>query len=459
MTLYLKYRPQKVSELDLVSVRNTLEKILSSKNIPHAFLFAGPKGTGKTSSARILAKTLNCTQLVQSLEPCGECDQCKSIAKGTNIDVVEMDAASNRGIDDIRILRENIKLAPARAKYKIYIIDEAHMLTTEAANALLKTLEEPPAHVVFVLATTNPEKLPQTINSRLTVVNFNKATDVEIVTKLQNIAKEEKIDFEADTFELIAKASDGSFRDAVKNLEMLVMQNSKLTVELVREVLYQTNIANPGNLAKFLDLNQIDQAIAEVEKISTQGANIKLFMDQLISLYHQRLISAIQSNHDTSETSKFLKLLSKAKQEVSISPVVQLPLELAILKYKKKADSAPVKKTLEIAKNSNPPQKWDEVLVQMRNKNASIEALLRASKPISFDGKTLTLGVYYKFHKERLEAGTNRITLENTLALVYGDSIRVDCVLTEKPAALKKEAILEEPNRDLASVAKEIFGA
>src|SRR3989344_2502969 len=161
MTLYLKYRPQKISELDLKAVRESLEMALKKEEVPHAWLFAGRRGTGKTSAARILAKNLNCEK-----GGCGKCEICREVADGSYPDVVEIDAASNRGIDEIRTLREQVALAPMRGRYKVYIIDEVHMLTTEAANALLKTLEEPPAHVVFVLCTTEMEKLPETVVSR-----------------------------------------------------------------------------------------------------------------------------------------------------------------------------------------------------------------------------------------------------------------------------------------------------
>src|SRR3989344_5265882 len=197
-TLYLKYRPQKISELDLSDVRDLLSKIVSSGKIPHAFLFEGPRGSGKTSAARIIAKVLNCTNLSKDGEPCNECEQCVSITKGTNIDVIEMDAASHRGIDDIRLVRDSVKLSPSSAKKKVYVIDEAHMLTTEASNALLKTLEEPPGHVVFILATTNPEKLIDTIKSRTVRINFHKATVAEIVKSLTNVVTKEKLAYKND---------------------------------------------------------------------------------------------------------------------------------------------------------------------------------------------------------------------------------------------------------------------
>ena len=158
--LYLKYRPKNIDELDLKVAREALSEIVKSGNIPHAFLFSGPKGTGKTSAARILSKIVNCENRKKgAINPCNKCESCKSIDKGASLDIIELDAASHRGIDDIRALKEAIKLSPSSSEKKIYIIDEAHMLTTEASNALLKTLEEPPSHALFVLATTNPEKL------------------------------------------------------------------------------------------------------------------------------------------------------------------------------------------------------------------------------------------------------------------------------------------------------------
>src|SRR3972149_10667302 len=229
MTFYLKYRPQKLEELDIAPVRESLKNVVSSGQIPHAFLFSGPKGTGKTSAARILAKILNCEK--KGKEPCNKCDQCLSITKGSNIDVIELDAASHRGIDDVRALRDAVKLSPARARRKVYIIDEAHMLTTEASNALLKTLEEPPSHVVFILATTNPEKLLDTIKSRTVRVSFKKATEAEIVKSLIYVLESEKKKYEKEVLELIARNVDGSLRDAKKVLEELLINDALTDLE------------------------------------------------------------------------------------------------------------------------------------------------------------------------------------------------------------------------------------
>jgi DNA polymerase-3 subunit gamma/tau len=237
-TLYLKYRPQKIDELDIAEARESLGKIVKSGEVPHAFLFSGPKGTGKTSAARIIAKIVNCES--GGAKPCDKCDQCKSISVGGNIDVIEIDAASHRGIDDVRTLRDAVKLSPAQAKKKVYIIDEAHMLTTEASNALLKTLEEPPEHVMFILATTNPEKLIPTIRSRTTNINFRKATDDEVIRSLLRVVAGEKKKISEASLSLIAKAANGSFRDATKILEQLFTEEKSLAEEDIKEYLFQT---------------------------------------------------------------------------------------------------------------------------------------------------------------------------------------------------------------------------
>jgi len=236
MVLYRKYRPQKIAELDIENVREKFVHILSSGRIPHAFLFSGPKGTGKTSAARIVAKVINCELRIKNqesstknIEPCNKCESCVSITEGRNLDVLEIDAASNRGIDEIRELKEKIKLSPVSARFKVYIIDEVHMLTTEAFNALLKTLEEPPAHAIFILATTEMEKLLPTIVSRCARVDFAKATNEEIAHSLERVIKGEKLKIaDADKFvSLIAGSSEGSFRDALGELQKVINFYSK----------------------------------------------------------------------------------------------------------------------------------------------------------------------------------------------------------------------------------------
>ena len=248
-TFYLKYRPQTFADLDSVSSREELINVFSSKNIPHAFLFTGTKGIGKTSAARIVAKAVNCfgknqkskikdqneNGKIVEYEPCNECDACVSITAGNNVDVMEIDAASFTGVDDIRDLREKIKLAPAGLKYKVFIIDEVHRLSGSAFDALLKTLEEPPKHVIFILCTTDPEKLPKTIISRCQRINFKKATKKEIVERLKKNCQAEGLEFEEEALGQIVKLSEGSFRDAVKFLEQ-VSFSGKISLAEVQKI-------------------------------------------------------------------------------------------------------------------------------------------------------------------------------------------------------------------------------
>ncbi len=492
MTYYLKYRPQKLEELDSENVRESLKKIVSSGKIPQAFLFAGPKGTGKTSAARIIAKIVNCENNQKELkEPCDQCEQCKSIAKGSNLDVIELDAASHRGIEDIRALREAVKLAPAKARKKIYIIDEAHMLTTEASNALLKTLEEPPNHVVFILATTNPEKLIETIRSRTTQVLFKKASVGEIKRSLTRVVKGEKIKVDDESLEIIAEKSEGSFRDAVKILEQLIVEKRSLKSEDIKEYLLQHAVFNIDDLIAALLAKDTKKCLSLIEGAALKGVSMQELTENVLANLRVSLLAKMGIGEETlpelgkDEIVFMINLFSRAGVELKGALIEQLPLELAVVEWCTSGVTSPEKsiRSTSSANTSVPksePEKekrpikdlkelseevWRELLATIKPINTSIEALLRAAKPISFDGKDLTLGVYYRFHKEKLEEGMHRKILEEVAAHVLGHpSIRVICTLTEPPSkkipkAEKQETILtEEEDKDIIKVAEEIFG-
>ena len=280
--LYLKYRPLTISQLDNTEIRLRMEAVAVSTPLPHAFLLVGPKGTGKTSTARILAKVANCPQVAINKDVCGKCEVCTRIASGAAMDLVEIDAASNRGIDDIRSLREKVNLLPSELTRKVYIIDEVHMLTREAFNALLKTLEEPPAHVVFVLCTTEPEKVPPTIRSRCLEIKFRRATRRDLISKLFKVAKGEEIEITKAAVEIIADEAGGSFRDGIKLLEQLAEGRDKLDEKWVEkelraylnsaDKLYEVMLA--GELKEGLEA--IDRVLAdeiEVVKLLQSMAN------------------------------------------------------------------------------------------------------------------------------------------------------------------------------------------
>lgn len=315
MTLYLKYRPQTINEIDITTVRESLTNILKSGNIAHAFLFSGPRGIGKTSLARILAKAINCEKLSKDNEPCNSCSKCTSITNSNNIDVIEMDAASNRGIDDIRNLRDQVKLAPSSSKAKVYIIDECHMLTTEASNALLKTLEEPPSHVYFILATTNPEKLPETVKSRVTLIQFSKATDDEILRCLKRVVEGEKLKISEPDLTKIVKISKGSFRDAVKTLERYSVDSSFLN---------QNQNSDISNLVELIVNKELDKALEIVKKSN----NIENLTDQIIENLHQRILVS-----KSKELIPLIEFILTSKDMVRYSPIEELPLELSLIKW------------------------------------------------------------------------------------------------------------------------------
>lgn len=450
MTFYLKYRPQTLEELDSVEVRESLKRIVSSKEFPHAFLFAGPKGTGKTSAARILAKIFNCES---KKAPCGKCEQCISIMKGNNLDVVELDAASHRGIDDVRSLRDAVKLSPARAKKKVYIIDEAHMLTVEASTALLKTLEEPPAHVVFILATTNPEKLIATIRSRTTEIIFRKASIEEIEHSLEKVIKGENIKIDKEIISLISQESNGSFRDAVKALERYALEGDNF---LISQKKYDT-----GEFTALLLNKEREKLLGQVQELEKNGISIEGFIKDVLEVLRVNI---------SKENVLVIELLIEAVKQMNYSPIEELPLEIAIVKWCHTEQDPALqdeveekKQEIKINGDNFDDNTWRTILARIRPINASIEALLRSSKPIGFDGKTLTLGVYYRFHKERLEDGHHRRILEDVITDVVGTPVRVICILTELPVRIieevKKEPILtENAEADIIKVAEEIFG-
>lgn len=343
MAFYLKYRPKKISEIDNKQVREKLPSFFSSNSFPHTFLFTGPKGIGKTSTARIIARLINCEKgpsfkkhWVFS-EPCNQCETCLSIIKGSNMDVLEIDAASNRGIDEIRQLRERIGFTPSSAKFKIYIIDEVHMLTTEAFNALLKTLEEPPAHAVFILCTTEKHKVPETIVSRCTNIAFSKASEEELLRSLTRIVKGEKLKISPQALSLIAFQSDGSFRDGTKLLEQIAsVQKESISEEDVRSILSLVHIKEKEILKYLLNKQAketLDLIIASVNK----GVDPKVLTKALLLEFHRLLLRCVAEGDkgklSLTDLKKLINLFSRADSDIKYSPVPQLPLELAVVEY------------------------------------------------------------------------------------------------------------------------------
>lgn len=282
VALYRQWRPQDFDALvGQKAVKTTLKNALVSGKIAHAYLFSGPRGTGKTSMARILAKALNCEQ-GPTAEPCGQCGNCQRIVQGTSLDVIEIDAASNTSVDNIRDLREQVAFTPAESRYKVYIIDEVHMLSTGAFNALLKTLEEPPAHAVFILATTDPQKVPATIQSRCQRFEFRRVTVDEIAEHLAMVAAGSGIEADADALRLIAIQAEGGMRDALSLLDQCGVMAKRVTVATVREVLGIVGREALHELTGAIGRRQLPQALATLNLLLEQGKDVKQVLTELI---------------------------------------------------------------------------------------------------------------------------------------------------------------------------------
>lgn len=281
VALYRKWRPQGFDSLvGQEAVRTALTNALETGRIAHAYLFAGPRGTGKTSTAKILAKAVNCEH-GPTPNPCNKCQNCVRINDGTSMDVFEIDAASNRGIDEIRDLREKVAFAPVNGRYKVYIIDEVHMLTTEAFNALLKTLEEPPPHVIFILATTEPHKIPATIHSRCQRFDFKRVTDSDIVKRLREVADGSGIAADEDALQLIAVQADGGMRDALSLLDQCGVMAERVSAETVRSVLGIVGREALRELVKAVGEGNVPKSLELLEALLAGGKDVKQIITEL----------------------------------------------------------------------------------------------------------------------------------------------------------------------------------
>ena len=360
LVLYRKYRPQNFFEvIGQEHVVQTLTNAIKSDILSHAYLFAGPRGSGKTTLARLLAKALNCqNRKKDQFEPCNKCDSCLEINKNNSIDLIEIDAASHRGIDEMRELREGVKFAPSKSKYKVFIIDESHQLTKEASNALLKTLEEPPHHALFILATTEIHKMIPTIISRCQRFDFKKLTVQEIIKRLDFIAKKEKVKIDQKALELIAFNAEGSFRDAESIFgQILNFQDStkEITVQEIKDLLGLVEI---NLISEFIDLlikKDSAQAFKFINNIMEKGIDLQEFVKALINYSRQTLILKIIGLNESQsiitgltkenfekmvkqtesfqekQLSEIINCFLQAENKMKYASIIQLPLELAIV--------------------------------------------------------------------------------------------------------------------------------
>ena len=336
IALYRKYRPQNFSEVvGQEPIKLALSNALQQDKVVHAYLLAGPRGTGKTSLAKIFAKTLNCLDGSDKITACNTCVNCLSITAGNNMDVFEIDAASNRGIDEIRNLRDNVKFTPASCKYKVYIIDEVHMLTIEAFNALLKTLEEPPAHVIFILATTEVHKIPITIQSRCQRFDFRKLTITDLEQRLAYVAQDSQMEITPEALTIIALQADGALRDALSLLEQASIVESPISAASLRLMLGSIHKEQLRELLLLLAEKNTASLLISLNKILNAGKDSRNLLYELINYLRALLIAKFQPQDPSilladslSEILKFQKLFSETQITTIINFLQQLLQDL-----------------------------------------------------------------------------------------------------------------------------------
>ena len=500
-----KWRPRNFDEVvGQDHVTKTLKGAIHSNKLAHAYLFAGPQGVGKTSCARILAKALNCEK-GPTENPCGTCSPCMEIAEGRSLDVIEIDGASNRGIDEIRTLRDNVKFAPLNGRYKVYIIDEVHMLTQEAFNALLKTLEEPPPYVKFIFATTQPQKVLPTILSRCQRFDFIRIPNLKIIEKLKEIAHDEKISIGDDIFFTIAKASDGSMRDAESILDQLIsFSEEKIKLGDVISVL--------GIIEQEVFLNFVDDVVASdaagalnlIGDVMAKGKDMNYFLDGLLEHYRNLMVLkitktdreglidlpqdvlakvALQASHLTlSDVMLSINHIFAAQDLAKKLNATRIPLEILSVKL----SMLGVKKSVETKKSPVPPSseiksgfsilkeergavdnvlssfspkidcslediknKWDALIENLSSVKMSLATYLKEATPIGIEKDFLIIGFSKTavFFKEALAHKDNMELLEKALSTVCGVSLRVKLEIVEGFTSDrdKEEAVEETP--------------
>lgn len=470
MNLYLKYRPRTIDELDLSSVRKTLNDMVSSGNVAHAYLLTGPRGAGKTSTARVLARIVNCVQNGEKLgEPCNDCSACQSILNGAAVDVIEIDAASNRGIDDIRELKEKIRLSPAILRKKVYIIDEVHMLTTEAFNALLKTLEEPPSHSLFILCTTELHKVPETIVSRCSRIQFTKATIGEMKRSFKRVVEGEGKSVSPEGLEYLAKMVDGSFRDGVKILDQVLANADKVELGDIEQVVSGSAGYKIEALVDAMIAKDVDESFGKLNGAIADGVDLTYLIVSLMRALRDKLLSGSVGI----EVTKLIFTLDEVARRLATSLDGELLLQVAIVEWcnesiqpvgksvksasqqvgepanqnirqSENSDSQKISKSESQIKSLNIPSVdasdvWKQVLGSLGKNNLAIDTILAKARPGNIHGDELTVYVAYDFHRQQLMSEKNLVILEGMITRAVGRPMRVKCEIATTPTATQAQ--------------------
>ncbi len=491
--LYRKWRPQTwEAVIGQPHVISTLRNALAAGRVAHAYLFAGPRGTGKTTTARLLAKAVNCLEEDLSIRPCGKCEPCLAVSQGRFLDLIEIDAASNTSVDDVRDLRDKINFAPNQGRYKVYIIDEVHMLSTAAFNALLKTLEEPPPHAIFILATTEVHKIPATVLSRCQRHEFRRIPLQEIVAQLTQMSAEEGIQAEPEALTLIARQSTGAMRDAISLLDQLASTGKKITLEMAQNVLGAAASQSVLAVVEALIARQAGSGLDRIHEALDGGSDARQLTRQIVDYLRDVLLIKLGDVKQVDGTAEVKALMEQHARQLSASELLRLirifnysagearnawqpslPLELAFVEAlesltnaaesvptgpttsgqnlsrastktaispptKAQAtppasetsdETAPASGSADAQANKRLAEAWPQILHLVRQQSQPAYATLNSSTSRLLSGNHLTLSFASNLLKGKMERPENLSLLQNALKQVLGRELMIRCVV------------------------------
>jgi DNA polymerase-3 subunit gamma/tau len=518
--LYRKWRPRRWDQVvGQEHVVRTLHNAVAGGRVSHAYLFAGPRGTGKTSTARLLAKAVNCLDEKPANRPCDACDPCTAIQEGRFLDLIEIDAASNTSVDDVRDLRDKINFSPNQGRYKVYIIDEVHMLSTAAFNALLKTLEEPPAHAIFILATTEVHKIPATVLSRCQRHEFRRIPVTEIVAHLQALAEAEGLEIDQEVLTFIARQATGSLRDAISLVDQLASSDQGITLDLAQRVLGTATSQAVLEMVQALLASDAGRGLDLIQSALDAGGDPRQFARQLVDYLRNVLLIKMDSADQVDATSEVRARMAEHARALSMAQLLEvigafnraaseirnawlprLPLELAFVEALQALDGGPAPAASQPAPAARPAgpggdkveqadaaaadrpgpasdqgegqaeteaepgslrhiaRHWRQVLQVVRKRNPQTQALLNSCKPLGLKDGALLLGFSTDLLRSKMEKPENVAIAQEALAEVLGLEIPVRCVVSASASDRRDMSLGGLENDGMVAVALRDLG-